>query len=411
MKFCYRIFLIGLLLWMAGGCTKGAEPSGSSGEADLYQLNLVNGYGSGQYREGDTVHLFSKAYGADQVFGGWSGPKAGLLNAAAEWHTWLIMPARDLSFTAYLQAMPAFTLQFEQIGGRDRDKPVYYYFPENHKGIVFLLHGTGGSAAVLLHNFEWQQLIKDLVYDHFAVIITESEEATTQTDSNADGKLRWNNLPWDLDANVDFANILLITAEFYKRGLSDPDKPKYAIGMSNGGNFSTALATIAGFKAAISYCAPSGDQIAQMTRTPLQFCMARFDENPSVGPEGNIRAQANAEALEARGICSNYRIKERSPLYPERFARNGEISLGQSAAVFQELQSNHFIDSNNYFIGTTDALKAAYAARPDDFPRLAALPAAQQIFVLAQAGLALSGHSMYSDYNRAALRFLNQQCN
>ncbi len=113
--------------------------------------------------------------------------------------------------------------------------------PAVYKGIVYLLHGTSGTAANLVGDYEWQQLIKDLVTDNFAVIVTEAEEATTKVDANADGKLRWTLLPVDTIRNIDFANIRIITDTFYHRGLTDRSKPKYSIGMSDGGFFSAGL--------------------------------------------------------------------------------------------------------------------------------------------------------------------------
>ncbi len=378
--------------------------------SDSFTVTVNNGYGSGKYKAGDTVHLFSQAYSSTQVFGSWTGSDVSLLDAPNEWHTWFIMPQKNETFTGSIQSISSFNLQYEKIQGRDRLKPVYYYFPPGHVGVVYLLHGTGGSAAYLVADYEWQLLISDLVNNKFAVIITESEEATTNTDLNGDGNLRWNTTPWDTITNVDYANIRIISDTFYNRGLSNPGEPKYSIGMSNGGNFSAALSTIYNYKAGVSYCAPSGGVLAQTTNSPFQFCMARFDNNPNVGPTGNANALSNSQTMTSRGICSKYFIKERSPLYPERFARNGSISIAQSTAVFNELKANHFIDDKNYFIGYSDSLQSVLSAHPSAFPQLSSLNLLQQYFVMVQINLAVSDHQMYSDFNRASIKFLKTQC-
>ncbi|OQY91944.1 MAG: hypothetical protein B6D37_15830 [Sphingobacteriales bacterium UTBCD1] len=377
---------------------------------DSFTVSINNGYGSGRYKAGDTVHIFSQAYSSSQLFGSWSGNDVSLLNAPDEWHTWFIMPKKNVNFSGSSLNISSFTLNFEKIKGRDRLKPVYYYFPAGHKGIVYLLHGTGGNAAFLVADYEWQLLINDLVNNKFALIVTESEEATTNTDLNSDGVLRWNTTPWDTVSNIDYANIRIITDTFYNRGLTSNSEPKYSIGMSNGGNFSTALSTIYNFRAGVSYCAPSGTPIAQVTNTPLQFCMARFDNNPSVGSAGNANALSNSRMMTGRGICSKYFTKERSPLYPERFARRGDISVSQSAAVFNEIKAAHLLDAKNYFIGYSDALKSALNATPSAFPQLSSLNVSQQNFVITQIDLAVSDHKMYSDFNRATLLFLTKQC-
>lgn len=73
---------------------------------------------------------------------------------------------------------------------RDRMKPVFCYFPPGTNGVVYLLHGAGGSAADLLADYEWQQLITSLLDSHFGVIVTGAEEATTGVDVHGDGTIR-----------------------------------------------------------------------------------------------------------------------------------------------------------------------------------------------------------------------------
>ena len=376
---------------------------------DSFSVSVNNGYGAGKYKIGDTVHIFSVAYSTSQLFDTWSSTDASLLNGKDEWHTWFIMPAKNLSFSGSLKNITPVTLAFEQIRGRDRLKPVYYFFPTGHKGFVLLLHGSGGTAQHFVTSYEYQQLIKDLVNDNFGVIVTEAEESTTGVDANADGKIRWAVSPADSVSNVDYANIKIITDTFYNRGVTNRNKFRYSAGMSNGGNFSAYLSAYYKYKAAISYCAQAG-AVALTTQTPLQFCMARFDNNENVGPTGNANALTNSQMITNRGICSKYYMQEHSPLYPERFARKGDITITQSNSVFNELKSKGFLTNKNYFIGFSDALTTAYQANPSSFPVLNSLNVLQKLTVIEQIDLAVSDHNMYSDYNRATLKFLNTQC-
>ncbi|GAB2835597.1 alpha/beta hydrolase family protein [Ferruginibacter profundus] len=377
---------------------------------DSFTVTVNNGYGAGKYKTGDTVHIFSTSYTDAQVFDKWSGSDVSLLNAFEEWHTWFIMPARAVAFTGSVKSITAFTLQYEMIRGRDRMKPVYYYFPAGHKGFVYLLHGSGGNAANVANSFEFKQLYKDLVNNNFGIIITEAEEATTGIDANGDGKLRWGYSPFDSTTNVDYANIKIITDTFYNRGTTNRTKLRYSAGMSNGGAFSASLSALFKYTAGVSYCAPSGAPIAQTSTTPFQFCMARFDNNDNVGPQGNADALANSGTFNSRGICSKYFIKEHSPLYAERFARRGDISVAQSTAVFNELKSKGYLTNKNYFIGYSDAFVTTYQSNPTAFSQLNSLNALQKLFVIEQIDLAVSDHQMYSDYNRVTLKFLNTQC-
>ena len=272
------------------------------------------------------------------------------------------------------------------------------------------MHGTGGTALNLVNNYEFVQLYKELVNDGFGIIVTEAEEATTGVDANGDGKLRWLTTPVDTVANVDYVNIRNITDTFYNRGVTSRLKPRYSIGMSNGGSFSSVLSYAYKFKAGVSYCAQMGNVLAQLTTIPFQFCMARFDNNENVGPVGNAQALSDHNTLTGRAICSKYLIKERSPVYPERFARRGDITIAKSAAVFNELKNKGYINSKNYYVGYSGLLTTAFLANPASFPELSGLTLGQLLFVIEQIDLAVSDHQMYSDYNRTTLQFLNQQC-
>lgn len=372
-------------------------------------VTVNNGYGTGKYKVGDTVHIFSVAYADNQLFDTWNSTDVSLLDGKDEWHTWFIMPARNVSYTGSIKTITPVTLVLEQIMGRDRLKPVYYFFPAGHKGFVYLLHGTGGTAQNTATSYEFKQLIKDLVPDNFGVLITEAEEATTGIDVNADGKLRWDVSPADSVLNVDYANIKIITDVFYTRGVTNRSKLRFSAGMSNGGNFSAYLSAYYQYKAAISYCAQAG-AVALTTQTPLQFCMARFDNNENVGPTGNANALTNSQMISNRGICSKYRIAEHSPLYPERFARKGDITIAKSISIFTELKNKGYLNSKNYFLGFANALTTAFQTNPTSFPELNSLTILQKLTVIEQIDLAVADHQMYSDYNRATLKFLNTQC-
>ena len=128
------------------------------------------------------------------------------------------------------------------------------------------------------------------------------------------------------------------------------------------------------------------------------------------GPTGNANALTNSQMITSRGVCSKYYINEHSPLYPERFARKGDITIAKSTALFNELKSKGYLNSKNYFIGFSDALTTAYQASPTSFPELNSLTVLQKLTVIEQIDLAVSDHNMYSDYNRFTLKFLNSQC-
>lgn len=376
--------------------------------ADSFVVSVNNGYGSGTYKKGDTVHIWSKEPIATEIFDTWTGDNT-LLNTN-DWHAWFIMPARNASFTSNLKTITAFSLTFQQIRGRDRLKPVYYYFPAVHKGFVYLLHGSGGSAQQLTSSFETQHIIKELVADGFAVIITEAEEATTGIDANGDGKLRWLTFPVDTLTNIDLANIKVITDTFYNRNITNRNKQRFSLGMSNGGAYSFILSYAYNYKAGISYCAQGGAVLASVSNVPFQYCMQRFDNNENVGPQGNAGALTNSQTLISRGVCSKYLINDHSPLYPQRFARRSDISLATSAAIFNEIKNRNFLDQKNYFKGFSSEIVTAIQLNPAQFPVIASLTINQKAFVLEQIDCCITDHQFYSDFTKASLKFLNTQC-
>lgn len=390
-------------------CKKQGSSPNPAPTVDSFTVTVNNGYGAGKFKIGDTVHIWSKEYSnSNQVFDNWSGDVSLLNNN--DWHAWFIMPNRNVSFNSSVKSINAFTLNLEQIRGRDRLKPVYSYFPPSHKGIVFLLHGTGGSAQQVSSQFEAQQLIREIVGDGFAVIITEAEEVTTGVDANGNGKLQWASTPTDTLTNVDYVNIRNITDTFYRRGTSNRSIPRYSLGMSNGGAFSSTLSYVYNYKAGISYCAQSGSLLAAVSSVPLQFCMQRWDSHPEVGAAGNATALSNSQALTARGICSKYFINEHSPLYPERFARRSDISVATSTALFNEIKAKGFLDAKNYFLNTSTTYSSAVIATPAQYPVYLGLTLNQKLYVLEQIDCCYSDHQMFSDFSKVSLKFMNTQC-
>lgn len=137
-----NVLLLLLVISSLYSCQKEGGGSTPPPVTDSFTVTVMNGYGAGRYKTGDTVHLFSVATAANQLFNAWSGTDIALLNGKDEWHTWFVMPTRNVSFSGSLTTISPASLQYEQIKGRDRLKPVYYYFPAAHKGTVYLLHGT-----------------------------------------------------------------------------------------------------------------------------------------------------------------------------------------------------------------------------------------------------------------------------
>lgn len=376
--------------------------------AQNHNLSVINGYGSGNYQYGDTIDIWSVAYDNTMTFLQWTGDVQ-YLKSSNEWHTILVMPNHDISVTSVLLNMPSYTINYEQIMGLNNLKNVYSCFPINLKGVIYLFHGTGGNASNWINTVEYRSFVNASIADSFGIIVTEAEEITLNTDINGDGKLRWIGFPIDTINGVDYLNIKAITDTFINRGNISYNTPKFSVGMSAGGSFSSIMSYIYNYKAGISYCASSVQGIFNVRNSPFAFRMANYDDNPEVGEQGNYEAWQYDSILNGREICHDYEIHDKQPIYPERFARITGVSITTSQAIFNELFSNNQIGNGNYALHS-DSIKSHILANPSLYPNIIAQSGSVQNKLLNQIATSNSEHSFYSDYNFETLNFLNNLC-
>lgn len=377
-------------------------------QAQTYTLTVINGYGSGSYEPGDTVHVWSEAYDNTRTFSQWSGAVENLARPK-EWHTTLVMPAENISISAEIVDMPPYAITLEQIMGVNIMKNVYHFFPADPKGVIHLFHGTNGSAAGWINRVENRSFVNAAIADTFGIIVTEAEEISLGIDLNGDGKLRWKVFPVDTVNGVDYRNLRVLTDTFITRGYFTSATPVFSVGMSNGGSFSAAFSAIHDIEAGVSYCASSAMPVFEQRLSPFAFRMARFDDNEEVGAEGNQDALQYDGILETRGICHDYELNDRQPIYPQRFARLSGISPAQSQSIFNELVVNGQLDASNYALNS-DLVVANIQAAPANYPTILSFPVATQLDILGQLGVSNAEHNFYSDLNRETLDFFNTLC-
>jgi len=381
--------------------------------AQSFSLDVSGGFGSGLFQTGDSARVFSKKYPPNSVFWGWSGDVSPLENPTG-WNSLLVMPAQNVQVSANFKSLPPNPNPIlEKIMGRDTLKRVYRWFPAGGgwpKGVVWLFHGTGGSANGWINSFENRDFLNTCMADGFAVVVTECEETTKGADLNNDGKIRWSPFPVDSVANVDYANIRAIRDTFVHRGWMSAATPQFAVGMSNGGSFSVTFGAAMRWKGVVSYCAPGANIIANTTLTPTMWCMAKYDNNENVGPQGNADALAQHQIMLGRGICTRYFLHDRAPVFAERFERRGDISTAQALAVFQDLQANNCLDPESFLNISGDSIGQLVIASPLNWPGIAALTSLQRGFVREQLSVSFADHQFFGDFNGRTLDFLNHAC-
>jgi len=376
--------------------------------AQTFNLTVNNGYGSGAYQAGDTVHIWSVAYDSTKTFGQWTGDIASL-HRPKEWHTTLTMPNQNISVTAVIDNMPAYSITYELMQGLNNPFNVYYYFPPNPIGIVYLFHGTGGSAENFIYGVENRSFTNAAIARGYAIVSMDAEEVTLNQDIDGDGGRRFMTQPIDTINNVDYRNIKKIAIEFINRGWITAGTPRFSIGMSAGSNFSAANSYIWNFTG-VGYCSRAQNTGFDVRTSPFAYRLARYDDNPSYNyPVGLQQALANVALLDTRGICNDLYENDRQPIYPERFARVPGISLANSILMYNELVVNNQIDANGFALNSS-VIEANVLANPSAYPTIVSFVNSGILGMVSQIGASNAEHSFYSDYNAATLDFFADPC-
>lgn len=376
--------------------------------AQSRQLTVVNGYGTGSYLPGDTVHFWAQNNPPQTVFGRWASEVP--VTDSLEWHSTLVMPDRDITISASFTPVQLPLVSFEKIQGVELLKNVYSAFPAPLKGVVFCFHGTGGSATNWTQAIEYRQFVNDLLAAGYGVIITEADEVTLQQDLNNDGGLRWSPYPVEADQNNDIGNISALLDTFRIRGELLPSTPVFATGMSNGGAFAPSVSFSLGFTATAIYCASGAQLLFKLTEVPTAWFMQKYDQHEQVGDEGNKQALELSTILADREICSEYHLNDHSPVHAQRFMRGGYIPENTAINIFNELKNNSILDDRNYLLYTDLQTDSIVKSRPGDFPVITGLFPGQQLVVLAHLANCFADHHFFSDYSRRTIRFFDNLC-
>lgn len=376
----------------------------------LHKLTVINGYGSGDYAAGSVVHIWAELSPETELLNKWTG-ETGLLDRSAEWHTTLIIPEHQVTLEAVIESRSEVLTEISFAGSTAFDKQLFYYAPDNPKGLVFFLHGTGGSSSMINKN-EVRYIAAEAILRGYAVVSFEAEEVA-QGDLDGNGKVRWNP---DLSAdNKDFANLDMLVTWLRNEGIIEIQTPLFAIGMSNGGAMSVGLGALSAsdvsadfsnlnFAAVVSYCASGRASAAQITVTPTAWFLCANDDNEEVS---NEEALKNSENLTKRGIDTIADLHQASPLYNERFMRVEGLSAEISGSIAAELRNAGFVDSAGMFIVQTDNILSYVQDNPSSFSVTLSLSSDRRKDVVDQIKVMQAEHQIYSDWTARTIDFLD----
>ena len=367
-----------------------------------FVVTVNGGYGSGEYLPGETVNVFASNDPYSEVVSGW---EAQGLDAppSAEWHLRFEMPENDVTLTPTV-VTPSFTLSEMMVEGTVSQKRLFMHAPENAKGLLFLLHGTGGSADFINKPAaHYLALIASSL--GYAVIAPEAHEVT-EGDQNGDAKIRWNTAPTPA-TNIDLQDIALYSAKMTELGLVPEAGPRFAIGMSNGGAFAITIgAVLDEFEGVVSYCATGITPVQQLTTTPTAWLMCANDTNETVAAKKD-QWPNGAATLEANQIRTLYEVHQASPLYSGRFARIQGVNPEISGAAVAELQEKGWLNDAGYLNATPEEVVTAITAEPSNYPSvISAANASSASQIRAELKATYADHALFDDWARKTLDFL-----
>jgi hypothetical protein len=210
--------------------------------------------------------------------------------------------------------------------------PVISYVPENPRGLVFLFHGTNGSAA-FADRVETTDVLNRLVAQGYGFVSTSSTERT--------GDQRWLVTDPSLTTNPDLARLLRLRAHLISTTPVEANTPLLGVGMSNGSRFVTLWGQTwrnAGYPvraiwASHGRVAPPVDGPGQLT-VPTFFSTAEHDF--TVPPGGIV--QDYGRTLNA-GTPTQFQISWERSLAAPPYERIPGIDPSEAQQIVQSLKA------------------------------------------------------------------------
>jgi dienelactone hydrolase len=264
--------------------------------------------------------------------------------------------------------------------------PVISHVPKNPTGIVFLFHGTGGSANFAT-KLETIDTLNHLVARGYGFVSTDSTNRTAK---------QWDNTSLSLTANPDLARLARIYANLVTAGSITHQTPIYAIGMSQGAGFASVFAQafkIAGYP--VAAIAPSHGQIPAAVRNagglriPALFALGTND--PIVN---NTQVVNQVSQVAQSGVPTALYIEPETPLRPARYLRVPGIDSTTANAIFSAAVADGLYDGSGHRLVSIAAVEAAVP----NLPVPASVTAGQKQMLLDETDVVLAVHVYSATY-------------
>jgi hypothetical protein len=275
--------------------------------------------------------------------------------------------------------------------------PVISYVPEQPRGLVFLFHGSGGSAS-FADRVETTDVLNRLVARGYGFVSTSSTERT--------GNRRWNAADPSLTGNPDLARLLRLRAHLVATTPVEAGTPLLGVGMSNGSRFVTlwgqawknAGHPVKAIWASHGRTAAPFDGPGQLT-VPTVFSTSEHDF--TVPPGGIVLSFATAR--DSGTPTEFFNSRERRLTAPP-YERIPEVDASESQQIVEALIATGVWDSTGKRVepsAETAATRAMTASLPPSVQ-------AQSSHIADQTALTLAVHQFTAEFTDPVIAFFDR---
>jgi hypothetical protein len=216
---------------------------------------------------------------------------------------------------------------------------VVSYVPPDPVGLVYLFHGSNGSADFATR-IETVDTLNDLIDRGYGFVATESTQRT--------GNRRWNVFDPSLDTNPDLSRLVRLQQHLIDTTPVSDTTPLVGLGMSNGARFvslwgqtwADAAYPVQAIAMYMGTIAPPVEASGGLL-VPTFFVTA---ENDFTSPPGPIISDHDATA--ALGTPTGLIVAEEATLDSARFLRIPDIDGDEADAIFDALVAAGTWDAN-----------------------------------------------------------------
>lgn len=218
-------------------------------------------------------------------------------------------------------------------------RTVHSVIPQNPVGIVYLFHGTGGSADFALR-IETLDQSNELLERGYGWVATESTKRT--------GNKRWYVFDASLSTNPDLALLTRLHADLVANTGVTGETPIFGIGMSNGARMVTLFGQAfadAGYP--LVAVAPFNGTAAPSVNVAGGLTVPGFwvtsENDTTVLPADVIADQQGSATM---GVPTRLFTKPEESLQPIRFTRIPTIDPDEAVLIYEALQGTGAWDAD-----------------------------------------------------------------